>query len=193
MKGLVFAAMLAAASLAQAQAVVGSAIADGRKMQRFEDGTWRFETAGDMSCVRREFCGGDTWQTAMNSNPDAIAAYRDDDRHYARDIIESVGLRDGLVLENIRAALMDGVSNLIGQAVTIAETMPAKVGGFKGETIVYLVPCMGVDNVFASAIVLGEDFLLPAQTWQLGSSPYTGRHRGLHADFLEATRIPADE
>lgn len=196
MKLTIFGLALIWTTNAFAQGLAGEVELDGRPVELFDNGTWRYADGENQSCVtlteKLSFCGADIWETARPSNPDVMAAYRHDDRHYAQIIYEDLGRQDGLSEESVREFAVQAAQSASSTPVEISESALTEVDGHKAETLVYNANVSGLEIVFVNTYVLKDTSLLQLQTWQVGPLPYSERHRELHADFIEAFKVGSE-
>ncbi|MDX8351991.1 hypothetical protein [Cognatiyoonia sp. IB215182] len=179
-----------------AQEVVGRSVVEGRTVDLLDDGTWVYTEAieGDCSAITPflQFCGQTAgWSPTTIPNPDVIAAYRYDDRHYGQVISEELGARDGLTAALMRETVISNAAGVIGvrpQDIPVVDVYRSRAGNAGVETVVYTFTIDGLDVVYANGIYTSPNRTMQLVTFAVGQE-FTDRHRALHDAFLSHMRI----
>ena len=105
-------AFLTASGVSAAQTKVGATVIEGKVVELFSDGTWRYEMDGGSKCrpLTRTLTMCDregNWTNTTNSNADAVAMFTYDDRNFALVITEALGTEDGLSRKYMRRAVIE--------------------------------------------------------------------------------------
>lgn len=190
-------------SSVSAQDVVGRSVIDGRPVELLDNGTWQFSDTARSgsrdSCIEFrgiiQFCNGSSdWSLLpTNSNAEAAAEFRLDDRHYAMLIPERVGRDDGLTDEAMRRVVLANAANFVGvpvEQIPVLDVFPSEVDGRAGETVVFSAEIDGLGVVYATSVFIGDDFNLQASTYGVAQG-FTDAHRQAHQEFLSSLRFSA--
>lgn len=197
LKSVALAIFCIAATVAQAQSIVGSSSVEGRSVTLFSDGTWAFTDRQRSDCKPvlsdLSFCGiSPVWTQTPPPSAEIDAQFRRADTEYVQFISESVGTAQGIQIEGVKALIIEGVAGMTGtrlRDIPVLSDEPAEVDGKDAVTIAFSVTFKGVPVVFANTILLEERRLLQMQSYVIGATGYSDDHRALHATFLNLVEM----
>ncbi len=180
-----------------AQSVVGTAVIEGREVVLFQDKTWAFKATGEENCEALtkllSFCG-DTFTWRKNPPPNQVIAaqYTPDPNLYLQYIPESVGLEAGLNYESFQLAALQYAANANGTTVSnvpILLSGDVEVSGLNAKTVAYPINFQGTPLVFQTTMLLQDNWSLQIQTYDIGVTTLTEKHKKHHAESLALTKL----
>lgn len=195
----VAAGLMLSASVTLAQNVIGTTVVDGREVVLYQDKTWAFKQQASENCEEinkfLRFCGDDFLWRKNPPPTDAIAAqYTPDPKLYLQYLPEGVGSKDGITYETFRKVAIQYASQASGitpDRVPILLSEDKVVSGHSGTTLAYHVDFSGTDVVFANTMIIGTDWSIQIQTYEIGVNQMTEKHTKHHAESLKLTRLGA--
>lgn len=191
----IFAAM---PDLSSAQSKIGTAFANGKKIEIFSDFTWKYEETSPKNeeceslTPSLSFCGATTgWHRLNNHDPELTAQFRLDDRTYAIFIAEDIGAADGMSLGLLKDAAIENFAfgaNISPSEVTVFDVYSENNHLGDIETVVYGGKIQGLDIVFKNSISLKKNRSYQMATYRVDAVP-TEAHDTIHRNFLDKIAV----
>lgn len=176
---------------------LGKALIDGKIVILYDDNTWRFEDAPEVSSAcerlsnRIDFCKGTTpYAQIAPANNELLGQFRKDDRNYAMIIEEEVGSKDGMTLEFMRNAIYENqiAGGVKKEDIIIIDTTEGEEFGQNATFVAMATSLDGLKLVYAYTIMISESTSVQLITYALGQE-LTDDMVNNHDEFLDLVKI----
>ena len=180
--------------------IVGSSVVNGRNIEILSDNTWRFELPAPKGCNALNtvitFCGDpDKWHPRPTPTNEILVQYMYDAKRYGQFVFENLGSEDGLTFEYMRSAVIQNAARAYGgdiSKVKVLDSFDSTLAGHPAMTIVYSLRVKSLPVVFSNTVLVDKKLSMQAMTFEIATE-YSDKHKEIHLEFLQSTKLTLPE